>query len=49
MEMFLLNDPIGRIELAHHLYNLVCKELDQDQDQDAQLAIDELHHKIKGL
>jgi hypothetical protein len=28
-----LDDSVGRVEFARHLYNRLCVELDQDQDQ----------------
>ena len=41
-----LNDPVGRIEFAHHLYNLLGIELDEDQDQDTKRTIFELDSRI---
>jgi hypothetical protein len=42
-----LNDLVGHVEFARHLYNLLCVELDRDQDRDTKLAIAELHRRIE--
>jgi len=41
-----LNEPVGRVEFAHHLYNLLGVALDRDQDRNTKDAIAELHCKI---
>jgi hypothetical protein len=43
-----LNDSVGRVKFARHLYNLLCVELDQEQEQDVKDAIDKLHRRIKS-
>ncbi len=43
-----MNDSVGRVKMARHLYNLLCIELDQEQEQDAKDAIDKLHRRIKS-
>jgi hypothetical protein len=44
-----LNDSVGRIEFVRYLYNLLCIEVDQDQDRDTNSAVSELNAKIKRL
>jgi hypothetical protein len=47
--MLSLNDSVGRVEFVRHLYNLLCIEVDQDQDRDTDSAVRELNKKIKSL
>ena len=44
-----LDDSVGRVEFVRHLYNLLCIEVDQDQDRDTDSAVRGLNKKIKSL
>src|SRR5258707_12141471 len=44
-----LNGRASRIEFARHLYNLLCVELNGNQDQATRFAIDELNRRIENL
>ena len=43
-----MNDPVGRIDFVRQLYNLLCVELDREQEQDTQSAILELNRRIEN-
>jgi len=43
-----LNNTAGRIEFIRHLYNLLQLELDQDEDQNTQSAINDLNSRIES-
>src|SRR5216684_3928438 len=44
-----LNGRASRVEFARHLYNLLCVELNENQDQATWFAIDELNRRIENL
>ena len=41
-----MNDSVGRVKFARHLYNPLCVELEQERD--AKDAIDKLHCRIRS-